>query len=125
MLRNFRLLLCIVVVLVLSLLTLPASAQDDDDASLLGPLNSDPLTERGISPRVLDIALFPMSQNIAFEMLVAYQASGVRGNARERFRMVYDPNTDYGRDLYIEFENEPLRSMKEYRRSLEVAMDSD
>ena len=125
MVRSIRFLLYMTSALIFLLATFPAFAQEDDDASLLGPLNSDPLTERGISPRVLDIALFPMSQNIAFEMLVGYQASGVRGKARERFRMVYDPNTDYGRDLYIEFENEPLRSMKEYRRSLEVSMGSD
>ena len=111
--------------LLLLLLTFPVFAQQDDDTPLLGPLNSDPLTERGISPRVLDIALFPMSQNIAFEMLVGYQASGTRGDARERFRMIYNPDTEYGRDLYLEFENEPLRSMKDYRRSLEVSMGSD
>ena len=100
-------------------------AQQDSATPLLGPLNSDPLTERGISPRVLDIAVFPMSQGIAFDMLVSYQASGVRGEHQERFRMVYEPNTEYGRDLYIEFENEPLRSMKEYRRALEVSIGSD
>lgn len=100
-------------------------AQEDTDMPLLGPLNSDPLIERGISPRLLDIALFPMSQNIAFEMLVSYRATGVRGDSEERFRMVYNPDTEYGRDLYIEFENEPLRSMKEYRRALEVSMGSD
>lgn len=111
--------------IVLLLLTFNVLAQEEDEAFLLGPLNSDPLTERGISPRVLDIALFPMSQNIAFEMLVGYQGSGVRGEARERFRLVYNPDTEYGRDLYIEFESEPLRSMKEYRRSLEVSMGSD
>jgi len=113
--------------LMLTLLSLafPAIAQENSDMSLLGPLNSDPLTERGISPRVLDIALFPLSQGIAFEMLVSYKANGTRGDNQERFRMVYDPDTDYGRDLFIEFENEPLRSMKEYRRSLEISMGSD
>jgi len=109
----------------LLLLTIPAAAQEDNDMPLLGPLNSDPLTERGISPRVLDIALFPMSQGVAFEMLVGYQANGVLGDRRERFRLVYDPDTEYGRDLYIEFENDPLRSMKEYRRALEAWMGSD
>ena len=102
-----------------------AQAQDDAPAPLLGPLNSDPLTELGISPRVLDIAMFPMSQNVGFEMLMSYRATGPGGLVQERFRMVYKPVTDYGRDLYIEFENEPLRSIKEYRRSLEVTMGSD
>jgi hypothetical protein len=74
---------------------------------------------------VLDIALFPLSQGIAFEMMVSYQALGEQGENRERFRMVYNPDTDYGRDLFIEFENEPMRSVKEYRRSLEVTMGSD
>ena len=54
--------LCTVFAICLLLLTIPAAAQEDNDLPLLGPLNSDPLTERGISPRVLDIALFPMSQ---------------------------------------------------------------
>lgn len=116
---------CTLFAFVCLVLAYPAFAQEDIGTPLLGPLNSDPLTERGISPRVLDIALFPMSQNIAFEMLVGYQGSGVRGTNRERFRMVYDPDTEYGRDLFIEFENEPKRSMKEYRRGLEVSMGSD
>jgi len=102
-----------------------AVAQHQDAPPLFGPLNSDPLTERGISPRVLDIALYPMSQGIAFEMLVSYQAGGERGDDHERFRMVYDPDTEYGRDLHIEFENEPLRSTREYRRALEASMGSD
>jgi len=112
-------------VMVLMLLVSPLLAEEELETPLLGPLNSDPLTERGISPRVLDIALFPLSQGIAFEMLVSYQVNDDRGQKRERFRMIYDPNTDYGRDLFIEFENEPLRSTKEYRRSLEVSMGSD
>jgi len=111
--------------LILMLMAFPTLAQAETDTPLLGPLNSDPLTERGISPRVLDIALYPLSQGLAFEMLVAYEANGVRGDRRERFRMVYDPDTEYGRDLFIEFENEPLRTMKQYRRSLEVSMGSD
>ena len=81
-----------------------------------GPFNSDPLTERGISPRVLDIALFPMSQGIAFEMLVRYRSEGERGPRHERFNMVFDPDTDYGRDLFIQFEDDPLRSVKAYKR---------
>jgi len=105
--------------------TVFAQTQAETTAPLLGPLNSDPLTELGISPRVLDIAMFPMSQNIGFEILLAYRATGPGGLVQERFRMVYDPVTEYGRDLYIEFENEPLRSTKEYRRSLEVLMGSD
>ncbi|MDX2418488.1 MAG: hypothetical protein QNK19_13585 [Xanthomonadales bacterium] len=107
------------------LLISPVLAEEERETPLLGPLNSDPLTERGISPRVLDIALFPLSQGIAFEMMMSYQVNGERGESHERFRMIYDPNTDYGRDLYIEFETEPLRSVKEYRRSLEVTMGSD
>jgi hypothetical protein len=106
-------------------LVFPVFAEEGQDTPLLGPLNSDPLTERGISPRVLDIALFPLSQGIAFEMMVSYQASGVRGESQERLRMIYNPDTEYGRDLYIEFEDEPLRSVKQYRRSLEVTMGSD
>lgn len=112
-------------VLGLLLAVFPVLAGDDPDTPLLGPLNSDPLTERGISPRVLDIVLYPLSQGIAFEVLVAYRASGVLGDSRERFRMVYEPDTEYGRDRYIEFENEPLRTLKQYRRSLEISMGSD
>jgi hypothetical protein len=119
-----RFLQCCSLILASSLLACPVSAQQDSP-TLLGPLNSDPLTERGISPRVLDIALFPMSQNLAFEMLVSYQVTDETGDQRERFKMVYTPNTEYGRDLHIEFEKEPLRSVKEYRRSLEVTMGAD
>jgi hypothetical protein len=125
MVKSGQMTFCTLLALIFLFLTVPALAQEDSETPLLGPLNSDPLTERGISPRVLDIALFPMSQGVAFEMMVSYQANGVRGDRRERFRMVYDPDTEYGRDLYIEFENEPLRSLKQYRRSLEVSMGSD
>ena len=91
-------------VAIFCLLSLPATGDESNETSLLGPLNSDPLTERGISPRVLDIALFPMSQGIAFEMLMRYRSEGGRGTRHERFKMVFDPDTDYGRDLFIQFE---------------------
>jgi hypothetical protein len=77
------------------------------------------------SPRVLDIALYPLSQGIAFEMMVSYLSTVDGGEDHERFRMTFDPDTEYGRDLFIEFESEPLLSTKEYRRSLEVTMGSD
>lgn len=107
--------------------TVTAIAQDDSsEAPLLGPINSDPLTVRGISPRVLDIALFPMSQGLYWEMLMNYQSVDEEGKPRsERFRMIFDPYTDYGRDLYFEFEKEPLESVKRYKRSLEVTMGKD
>ena len=101
------------------------SAQEKSSLPLLGPLNSDPLAERGISPRVLDIALFPLSQGMSFEMMVSYRATLPDGYNQEQFRMVFNPETDYGRDVYIEFENKPLLSVKEYRRSLEVTMGAD
>ena len=120
--RNFR----FVFVLFIVFLAWPAFAQDEPEAPLLGPINSDPLTVRGISPRVLDIALFPMSQGLYWEMLLNYQSIDEEGIPRsERFRMIFDPYTDYGRDLYFEFENEPLQSVKRYKRSLEVTMGKD
>ena len=93
---------------------------------LIGPINSDALTERGISPRVLDVAIIPMSQGLCYESKVIYrqrQEDGAIGI--ERFRMTFDPTTDYGRDLYIELETEPLRSARAYRRMLEVTMGAD
>ena len=54
--RQFSFCTLFAICLLLSVFT--AFAQEDIDTPLLGPLNSDPLTERGISPRVLDIALF-------------------------------------------------------------------
>ena len=112
---NFRALCVIALVALMA----PVYAQDEPEAPLLGPINSDPLTVRGISPRVLDIALFPMSQGLYWEMLMNYQSIDEEGLPRaERFRMIFDPYTDYGRDLYFEFENEPLQSLGwSYRRS--------
>ena len=43
------------------LFSAPSFAESDTGPQMPGPLNSDPLTERGISPRVLDIALFPLA----------------------------------------------------------------
>ena len=34
-------------------------------------------------------------------------------------------DTDYGRDLHIELDSEPLRSARQYRRMLEVTMGAD
>jgi len=115
----------VVLLFVLANLALPAMAQDETESPLLGPLNSDPLTTRGISPRVLDIALFPMAQGIYWEFLRNYHVVTEGGASQtERFRLVFDPYTDYGRDLFMEFEGEPLRSVKEYKRALEVTMGS-
>src|SRR5210317_1938412 len=120
--RNFR----FVVVILSVILSCPVFSQEEPEPPLLGPINSDPLTVRGISPRVLDIALFPMSQGLYWEMLMNYQSIDEEGVPRsERFRMIFDPYTDYGRDLYFEFENEPLQSLKRYKRSLEVTMGKD
>jgi hypothetical protein len=120
---HFQAVLAAVVIAVVA----PVFAQDEPaKAPLLGPINSDPLTIRGISPRVLDIALFPMSQELYWEMLLNYQSIDKAGEPRsERFRMIFDPYTDYGRDLFFEFENEPLESVKRYKRSLEVTMGKD
>jgi hypothetical protein len=63
---NFR----VASILILAMLALPVGAKDEPPPPLLGPINSDPLTIRGISPRVLDIALFPMSQGLYWEMLM-------------------------------------------------------
>jgi hypothetical protein len=93
---------------------------------LLGPVNSDPLTQRGISPRILDVAIIPMSQGLRSESTVVYRQVLEDGSSgSERFRMIFDPDTDYGRDLYIELESEPLRSARAYRRILEVTMGAD
>ena len=108
------------------LIASPSYAEQEPETPILGPLNSDPLTIRGISPRVLDIALFPMAQGIYFEFLRNYHVVTEGGASQsERYRMIFDPYTDYGRDLFIEFETEPLRSVKEYKRSLEVTMGKD
>ncbi len=120
--NNFR----FVVALTMTIMIIPVLAQGKSDAPLLGPINSDPLTIRGISPRVLDIALFPMSQGLYWEMVTVYQSINEAGvTNQERFRLISDPYTEYGRDLFIEFESEPLRSLKEYKRSLEVTMGKD
>ncbi|MEH6590069.1 MAG: hypothetical protein V7746_07440 [Halioglobus sp.] len=93
---------------------------------LLGPVNSDPLTQRGISSRILDVAIIPMSQGLRSESLVIYRQTLEDGSGgAERFRMIFDPDTEYGRDLYIELESEPLRSARTYRRILEVSMGAD
>ncbi|MEH6570312.1 MAG: hypothetical protein V7709_14625 [Halioglobus sp.] len=93
---------------------------------LLGPINSDPLTQRGISPRILDVAIIPMSQGLRSESTVVYRQTLEDGSSgAERFRMIFDPDTEYGRDLYIDLESEPLRSARTYRRILEVSMGAD
>ena len=57
-----------VLILIFAMLAFPVGAQDKPEPPLLGPINSDPLTIRGISPRVLDIALFPMSQGLYIDL---------------------------------------------------------
>ena len=97
-----------------------------EDTPLLGPINSDPLTQRGISPRVLDVAVTPMSQGLRYEALVRYKQTTDDGaSGSEQFRLIFDPDTSYGRDLHIELESDPLLSAKDYRRMLEVSMGTD
>ena len=111
--------------LCLLLLGLPllAGAQN---TPLIGPINSDPLVQRGISPRVLDVAITPMSQGLRYESLVMYRQTTDDGQSgSDRFRMIFDPDTSYGRDLYIELQDEALLSARNYRRMLEVTMGAD
>jgi hypothetical protein len=116
---------CVQVVLAAVACTLSLSASATP-APLLGPINSDPLTSRGISPRILDVAIVPMSQGLRYESKVVYRQTLEDGSSgTERFRMIFDPDTAYGRDLYIELESEPLRSARGYRRMLEVTMGAD
>jgi hypothetical protein len=124
---NFRSTRCrllrVAIIFVLANFSLLAQGQN---TPLLGPFNSDALTQRGISPRVLDVAVTPMSQGLKYESLVQYAQTMDDGSSgTERFRMTFDPNTSYGRDLFIELEGEPLRSAKQYRRILEVSMGAD
>ncbi|QFU76296.1 hypothetical protein EY643_11850 [Halioglobus maricola] len=97
-----------------------------DATPILGPINSDPLTQRGISPRILDVAIVPMSQGLGWKSKAVYRQTLPDGSSgTERFRVIFDPDTDYGRDLYIELESEPLRSARSYRRILEVTLGAD
>ena len=112
--------------LLAAMLSLFTSLSYSDNTPLLGPINSDPLTQRGISPRILDVAITPMSQGLRYESMVVYRQTLADGSSgTERFRMIFNPDTDYGRDLHIEMESEPLRSARQYRRMLEVTMGAD
>lgn len=117
--------ICLLFPIFILLVSFHADVFAQDEPPLLAPLNSDPLTERGISPRVLDVALFPLSQGLAFETTFTYRMSGPDSKQEGRFRVVFDPDTEYGRDMYIEFEDEPMQSRRKYRRMLESSLGKD
>lgn len=66
------------IILALANVSLVAHGQN---TPLLGPINSDALTQRGISPRVLDVAVTPMSRGLKYESLVQYTQTMDDGSA--------------------------------------------
>ena len=86
---------------ILSCLSVPALTAEDDVP--LGVFNTDPLSQRGISPRVLDIAVSPLHQGAGFVMNFEFEETvGDAAPWAERGRVNFDPFTDYGRELNFE-----------------------
>ena len=108
---------------ILSCLSVPALTADDMS---LGVFNTDPLSQRGISPRVLDIAVSPLHQGAGFVMnLEIEETVGDAEPSAERGRVNFDPFTDYGRELNFELEEDHKGSVRQYRRALQRTLDSE
>jgi hypothetical protein len=92
----------------------------------LGPFNTDPLSQRGISPRVLDIAVSMLHQGPGFVMLFEFEETvGDAAPWGDRGRVNFDPFTDYGLELNFELEEDHNVSARQYRRALQRTLDTE
>jgi hypothetical protein len=101
-----------VVLLVISVISDPLLAE------------TNPLTERGIDPKILDVMVTDLSQNVRYTLQTDIQVSSESQNTRDRALVFFEPGTEYGIDLYMKFEEGDVNTMapRKFRKMLENRM---
>ena len=86
--------------------------------------DSDPLTERGIDPKILDVMVTDLSQNVRYTLQTDIQVSSESQNTLDRALVFFEPGTEYGIDLYMKFEEGDVNTMapRKFRKMLENRM---
>ncbi len=89
-----------------------------------GSAGSNPLTERGIDPAILDLMVSDISQNIRYTRYAEIEITTDEGTISDRALIQFDPATDYGIDLYMKFAGGPPQTAaaRKFRRVLENNM---
>ena len=85
---------------------------------------ADPLTERGIDPRILDSMVSDLSAEVGYTRFAEIRVVTDQGEIVDRAIFQFDPSTDYGIDFYAMFETEKPSTghARHFRRSLENNM---
>lgn len=88
------------------------------------PVVADPLTDRGIDPAILDLMVSDLRADLSYTRFAEIEVVTDEGKLSDRAIIQFDPETDYGIDLYMKFESDRLEtgSARQMRRSLENSM---
>jgi len=70
--------------------------------------NTNPLIERGIDPRILNLAVTPFKQDVAYKMKSDYTVSEGSNTKTHSINLIFNPYNDYGIDIKIEIPNDEL-----------------
>ena len=92
---------------------------------LISPVYAqDPLSERGIHPKILDVMVTDMSQNLKYTQQADITITTEKETFNDRALIVFNPFTEYGIDLYMKFDEEDPDTMapRKFRKMLENRM---
>jgi hypothetical protein len=84
---------------------------------------TDPLTELGIDPKILDVMVSDLSQDLAYTQQVDITIETESQSFHDRALVFYKPATEYGIDLFMKFD-EKMETMapRKFRNMLENRM---
>lgn len=85
---------------------------------------ADPLTARGIDPEILDVMVSSLSQDLRYRQQADIIITTESEIFRDRALVIYNPDTEYGIDLYMKFEEKDIETMspRKFRKMLEKRM---
>lgn len=92
--------------------------------SSLANAQADPLSERGINPKILDVMVTDMSQDLGYTQQADIRILTEQQEFNDRALIFFDPMTDYGIDLYMKFDEGDIDTMapRKFRKMLENRM---
>ncbi len=85
---------------------------------------TDPLTERGIDPQILELMISDLTAEVGYTRFAEIEIVSDEETIEERALFQFNPVTDYGIDLFVKFETERPRTttVRRWRNSLENSM---
>ena len=84
----------------------------------------DALSERGIDPKILDVMISSLSQDVRFTGETEITIVSDERTMQDRALVFFEPSTEYGIDLYMKFEEGETETMapRKFRKYLENRM---